>query len=1100
VVRPLAPRGSRKVAVPVLSFRRGIYGGESDLGKPVDHARLADNTIWEPLGAAGVRPGYRDASTGVLPAEPHSLMAWYSSTGDHYFTAAGDKIYRMIDGGGMVLQTLPITPTATGRWKWGNINSALVVQQEGGANPPIFYEGTSWITTVFPVPAVPVLGQTVDGTSAVDAGTHLYRVRWRFRNGSSIAGPTATILVVAGNRVDVTLPTGGAPAPARSDFVGWSIERTKLGDATIFYWVADGTGPTYQDKFSDAALGYLVGNDTAGTPGVHGGAPQIGGKFFEGIITHRERIIGWLGSRLYVSQAVADPVEGSGPFNFHPVLFYLVEGDDGDDIVTANRGGDRLGIFKTASTHVLEGFDPDSFTLRMIDATIGAAGPRCVAAHGGAFIVYHGHGRIFVSKSDQLEPFGQLAIGHYLAKVDVSRDNRAVLWNQDGEYLCMAYGESPDLFNRHVLAYRIPHRTWTHWTEMRVNDALVPKKRNAFGRARLLFADPKLLPASASSAAATNPSFVVWNDGNVDQFFAQKVNASGIIQWAANGVVVSACSSGITEFLDLTTIISRSDGGCITIGLEARSPLRPVVAHRLDSAGAHQWAGTTGVNLYGGASATAENVACVSDGSDGAVAVWRDNRSGGRRVYARRIDSTGTPQWTVDGVEVSALADDEFPVITSDGAGGYYVGWRWYNGGTPATYAQRLNGAGAPQWAAGGISIITDRSFFDRPAMCLGSDGTLLVAAESSEGVLVVRKVSNAGATLWTTANLSPGSTNIQSKAIISDRAGGCVAVWLDDVGATFDIKALRVLSDGTPAWPAAVTLLTLGGLGADNERLQDFSIVEDGEGGMIVATDDLLASPSPGIIAQRVRNDGTLLWGAGVSVVSAPTQNGPRLTTDGASGCIVSWRNPTSPNSLFIRRIDKEGVLLWGAPTALFSGGAGLRALGDAAFTNAPDGSYPLEAGSGYHVWVGLDGTADERLSTGIGGTGIPWMIETPDHDLGIPDVDKDFDRIELYVKLGTGVLSAGLTLDSGVSAAVPLSVNFSGSRWGSAAGGIQADTLVWNQGKWAKSRGGTIPAPMPKGTIGSKYRMTLSSDLTAAFELSGYTLDVILLPDRRY
>ena len=83
----------------------------------------------------------------------------------------------------------------------------------------------------------------------------------------------------------------------------------------------------------------------------------------------------------------------------------------------------------------------------------------------------------------------------------------------------------------------------------------------------------------------------------------------------------------------------------------------------------------------------------VPDGAGGAIVTWHDYRSGSNYdVYAQRVSVAGVPLWTTDGVALStAAADQLFPAIVPDGAGGAIVAWQDYRNGTPDIYAQRVD-------------------------------------------------------------------------------------------------------------------------------------------------------------------------------------------------------------------------------------------------------------------------------------------------------------------------------------------------------------------------------------------------------------------------
>src|SRR5204863_9543274 len=90
----------------------------------------------------------------------------------------------------------------------------------------------------------------------------------------------------------------------------------------------------------------------------------------------------------------------------------------------------------------------------------------------------------------------------------------------------------------------------------------------------------------------------------------------------------------------------------------------------------------------------------VPDGAGGVIIAWIDGRNGAAsaRIYAQRMDASGTAQWMANGVAVSVVTgNDADPSIVSDGDGGAIIGWQ-HNIPSGVIYAQRLNSSGALQW------------------------------------------------------------------------------------------------------------------------------------------------------------------------------------------------------------------------------------------------------------------------------------------------------------------------------------------------------------------------------------------------------------------
>jgi hypothetical protein len=201
------------------------------------------------------------------------------------------------------------------------------------------------------------------------------------------------------------------------------------------------------------------------------------------------------------------------------------------------------------------------------------------------------------------------------------------------------------------------------------------------------------------------------------------------------------------------------------------------------------------------------------------------------------------------------------------------------------------------------------------------------------------------------------------------------------------------------------------------------------------------------------------------------------------------------------VARVNASGSKVWVPDVNLGNHAVLGTTARHSAFRGAPDGQVPTSEQAGYHVWSGWDGLADERGISQSGGTPIPWSVELPDYDGGLPDVEKEFDRIFLLASLGGADLSASVVIDAGPStAAVPIFARAEGSRWGSKAKVPTADTLIWGQGRWAKSRAGEIVAPLPAGMIGKRARLSLSAQLTKRPSIACYVLDFHALPDRGY
>ncbi len=521
-----------------FDFGEGIVGGRSDLGIPtmgrrlgrrayIRHVRLADNAIFRPARAIRVRPGSRDISSAAVASAPQSLGKFYNASGNRVFvhavTGLGTGALYEAQSAAYATQTAPYSLTDQ-NLVFEMLNGVLIATQVGGSQAPFFYyqgAGATWLTTVLPAPsaAVTFAADSIGG-NLTTAVAYYYRVRWRYTNGSSLAGPVSAAHTPMAPNLTVNINANLTPGSPRADYLGWTLERTKQGgDATgPFYTVNDGTAATYADAAADAALFTLTRDTNHGSP-VH----------VDGIVAHRSRLWGWEGSNLHMSQTIGDPTEATGIFNWIGDNIYLVAKDDGDAIVRCIVQGDRLVIFKRRSIWALEGDAPESFRLRHIYDGAGACGPRAVCATGATLWFDSGDGGLFEMRGDRVMPIGWTQIGHYLDARDLSRQSSGLVTNYLGEYIIFWYSAQSGATNGDQLVFDLRFGVWSHFGSATVGttvygwiarDALVQKDELDFNRATLLFCDPTRARANITITSSNNKARIVTPQGTIDMTLA----------------------------------------------------------------------------------------------------------------------------------------------------------------------------------------------------------------------------------------------------------------------------------------------------------------------------------------------------------------------------------------------------------------------------------------------------------------------------------------------------------------------------------------------------------------------------------------------------
>ena len=377
----------------------------------------------------------------------------------------------------------------------------------------------------------------------------------------------------------------------------------------------------------------------------------------------------------------------------------------------------------------------------------------------------------------------------------------------------------------------------------------------------------------------------------------------------------------------------------------------------------------------------------LSDGAGGAFVVWRDTRkfvANDLDIYLQHVipGPMIAPGWPPDGVPVVAAPyeQDGYRIVL-DGTGGVIVVWLDMRGDIATLsdiYAQRVLGDGtiAPGWPADGLPLCTMPGPQVNPVIAPDGAGGAFVAWEdyrtgggtgSIYGDIYATRVMADGtlAPGWV-QNGNPVTTapNLQADPVVlEDGVGGAIVVWAQ--AGAFGLHALRL--DGTgavsPGWPTEGVILAAGTrpLGAGKQ------IVSDGEGGAIVAWQDLRNDPfdfsNHDLFAQRVRADGTLVpgWPAnGVSVCEAPRlQQHMDMVVDGVGGAVLVWEDyRTNVADVYGQRVTADGAIApgWAAdgnplavgPRYQLTPRAGLDGLGGVMLAFAElttDGSYDLFA-----------------------------------------------------------------------------------------------------------------------------------------------------------
>ncbi len=157
-------------------------------------------------------------------------------------------------------------------------------------------------------------------------------------------------------------------------------------------------------------------------------------------------------------------------------------------------------------------------------------------------------------------------------------------------------------------------------------------------------------PRLASDAAGG--AIVTWADrrsGTWD-IYAQRVNAVGAALWARDGIGV--CRATQDQFTP--QIAPDGAGGAIIAWMDSRGGNNDIFAQRVGASGRVQWMENGATVCFERHDQRYPQIA--SDGARGAIITWVDFRAGKYDVYAQRMGAGGVNRWTANGVAICSKA------------------------------------------------------------------------------------------------------------------------------------------------------------------------------------------------------------------------------------------------------------------------------------------------------------------------------------------------------------------------------------------------------------------------------------------------------------
>lgn len=328
--------------------------------------------------------------------------------------------------------------------------------------------------------------------------------------------------------------------------------------------------------------------------------------------------------------------------------------------------------------------------------------------------------------------------------------------------------------------------------------------------------NPPIAFSHVLTADGAGGAIVAWRDNRTDlalgntEIYAQKIDATGAVQWIVNGVKIVGFGSGQSWATRTPNIASDGAGGAVILWQDGRNLAtsgNDLYAQRVSSVGAVQWA-TNGVVVCNAASE--QGYADIIEYPGGhTIAVWEDKRAGHYDIYAQRLDASGAAQWGANGrLVVSVPFDQRTPRLSADGLGGIVVAWSdsRNENSKPDVYAQRLDSSGVPQWAPQDVAVCTAVGWQGRVRLAHGDSGATIVTWTDNRGDpsnatyyydIYAQMLDTQGSQQWepngTAVSVAPGTQRLQQT--VPDGAGGAYVVWEDNRNAgDWDVYAQRMV------------------------------------------------------------------------------------------------------------------------------------------------------------------------------------------------------------------------------------------------------------------------------------------------------------------
>jgi hypothetical protein len=289
----------------------------------------------------------------------------------------------------------------------------------------------------------------------------------------------------------------------------------------------------------------------------------------------------------------------------------------------------------------------------------------------------------------------------------------------------------------------------------------------------------------------------------------------------------------------------------------------------------------------------------VSEENGDFLVVWRAFAQDGNSycVVGRRYDSSGgaiDAEFVINSHTTGLQAS---PAAGMDADGDFVVAWQSFlqDGSSYGVFARRFDSSGTPQAAEFHVNAFTANAQND-PAVAMHDDGRFVIAWESAlqDGAatpsIFARRYDSGGAAQASEFQVNTYTSGNQTNAAVAfDDSGAFVIVWdsAGQDGAANGVFLQRFDSSGL----AIAAELQVNTFTVNNQY--DAGVATRGDGDFLVVWAGQSQDPNVGIFAQRFTSSGARLGVEfQINAYTSGAQTHPAIAMDGDGNFVVAWES----------------------------------------------------------------------------------------------------------------------------------------------------------------------------------------------------------------